>query len=747
MTSRFCHRGGDPAAPACRRHRPGARFAAALVLSLAAPTDLFAQQSGVLAQQTGAVPLPPVVVEGATLAKPVAKSAAKKRREPVAEPAGTAAPAKSSRTASKAATKAAGQPSDAGSPSDAIDGAGSSPSGAVEIGVPSDEIGTAVSTLSGEDIERRQVRNAADALRAQPGVQVNRGSGFGGITDVRIRGAEANHTLVLVDGIAVNDPTTGSFDFSNLLTDGIERIEVIRGPQSGLYGSNALAGVVNIITADGRGRPGARASARTEFGAFGTRDVAARASASNGSAWFSLGHHWREVTGFDLAPTGNEDDPASFSQLSLRAGIEPIDGLVVDVSVRKLNKEAARDGFDGADGSLATAFDDASRFTSDLLATGLNVRYDSRDGSFTHLLRASRIASSVTDDDATYFYRSDNEGVSSRYSYLATWRLATPGLAARHSLTGLVEQQDDTFTARSDFADPRPRDRGQLAFAGEWRGEFADRLSLQGAVRHDDSDSFADTTTWRTSASLALRELGLRPHASAGTGVKLPTMFEQYGFFGVFRPNPDLQPETSFGWDAGVELTLIGGRAMVDVTYFEQDLENKIRTTFTGAVNLPGVSTRDGVEVSARWSVIDGVTVGGAYTWLDAIDADGREEARRARHAARIDLDYVFADGRGNINVAALYNGRARDDGFLVLFHDAWGFPALQQQDVFLDPYWLVTIAAAYRITPQLELYGRVENALDVDYREQFSYATPGLAAYGGLRVKLDVAGGRIAGN
>lgn len=708
-----------------RGSRSGVAAGIAVLASFGASTAAIAQ--GADAAQSGAVALPPVIVEGATLAKPVAK--AKPR---VSAPAPVAAPPQAAPPQAAAPAASAAAPV-VSLPADISD----QPAAGEMRGFAIDTLGTSVGVVGGAEIEAQQTRYTADVLRSLPGVQVNRGGGPGGVTDVRIRGGEANHTLVLVDGIAVNDPTTGSFDFSNLLADDIERIEVIRGPQSGLYGSNALAGVVNVVTANGYRRPGASVKAHSEIGSYGTRDAGARVSASNGAAWFSLGHHWREVDAFDIAPAGNEDDPVRFNQFSLRAGIAPLEGLVVDFTLRKFTKSASRDGFDGPDGGMATAFDDASTFTSDLLATGLNIRWDSRDGAFTHLLRASRLASRVTDDDTTYFYRSDNEGTSDRLGYLATWRFDTFGLV-RHSLTGLVEKQDDGFTPRSDFTDGRERQRGQLSFAGEWRGEFADRLALTGAVRHDDNDSFDDNTTWRASASLALGEFGLRPHASVGTGVKLPTMFEQFGFFGAFQPNPDLEPETSFGWDAGVELTLLGGRAVVDVTYFEQDLENKIRTTFTGAVNLPGIATRDGVEVALRWRVVDGVTVGGAYTLLDAIDANGTEEARRARHAGRFDVDYVFADGRARLNVAALYNGRARDDGFRVLAHDAFGFPLLQQVDVTLDPYWLVTVAGSYRITPQVELFGRIENALDVDYREQFSYATPGLAAYGGLRLRLD---------
>ena len=691
--------------------------------------------------QAPAVELPPIVVEGATLAKP--KVAARPSKKSAAGGEGYVPKPKKSKAGKKApgANEGAVAASSSGPPAGAYvapQDAGLADGSSI-IGLPSQSLGSSVSVVTQGDIEARQVRQPMEALRGLPGVQVNRAGGPAALSGIRIRGGEANHTLVIIDGIVVNDPTTGDFDFSNILTDGVARMEVIRGPQSGLYGSNALAGVVNIITDDGRHKRGVHVSAQTEVGAFATTDASARISASNGNMWFSVGHHWREVGSFNYAPGGHEDDPQRFNQFSLRAGAEIVDGLVVDFTVRKLSKRAARDGFDGPVGSLATAFDDASTFSSDLFLTGAKLRWDSRDGRFTQIVRASRVSSSVIDDDATYSYHSDNEGIAKRFSYLATGRFATPGLAmSKHSLTGLLERQQDNFTALSDFADGLPHERNQLSYAGELHSEFFNRVTVTSGLRHDDNDSFDDFTTWRVAGALKLREIGMRPHASVGTGVKLPTMFEQYGFLGFFQPNSSLQPETSFGWDAGVEFTLLKDRAVLDVTYFEQDLRNKIKTLFTGAVNLPGESTRDGVEVALKWRLFDGLTVGGAYTWLDARDPDGLKEARRARHVGRFVIDYVFDEGRGRLNLSALYNGRARDDGFRVIGRDIFGFPALTVESVELDDYWLVNLAGSYEVAPNVELFGRVENLLDQLYEEASGYATPGIAAYAGIRVKLN---------
>ncbi|MGQ0570364.1 MAG: TonB-dependent receptor domain-containing protein, partial [Armatimonadota bacterium] len=226
---------------------------------------------------------------------------------------------------------------------------------------------------------------------------------------------------------------------------------------------------------------------------------------------------------------------------------------------------------------------------------------------------------------------------------------------------------------------------------------------------------------------------GVRPHSSVGTSVALPGMFEQFGtVLGSFVGNPDLVPEESFGWDAGVEVTLLKDRATVDVTYFDADLTNNIANgpgfpPIPTLINLPGVSHRQGIEVSGRVQVLAGLTLGASYTFLDATDPNGAEEVRRPRNAGRGDVNYLFDSGRANINFAAIYNGQMDDLNFA-------GLPAI----VTLDDYWLLNLAASYQLTPQLEIYGRVNNLLDERYEEVLGYNTLGLAAYGGIRVLLE---------
>jgi vitamin B12 transporter len=349
------------------------------------------------------------------------------------------------------------------------------------------------------------------------------------------------------------------------------------------------------------------------------------------------------------------------------------------------------------------------------------------------------------------FGPSDNQNERDKLAYLVTYRFGTPEfLAAKHTVSGQIATETETFTPSSDGLE---RERSRVGIVAEYRGELFNRLSVTGTVRHDDNDTFEDFTTWRTSGSLGLPELRIRPHASLGTGVALPGMFEQFGFFlgsPPFQGNPNLKPEESLGWDAGVELTLVKDRAFLDVTYFRTNLTNEIIGFGTSITNLDGESERSGIEVALRAQLTASLRFGASYTYLDATGPDPNldptgtvqfPEVRRPRHAGRADLTYVFADGRGSVNVAAIYNGRMQDNaGF-----STPDFPFFTTSRVTLDDYWLIDVAASYKLQKGVELFARVENALDAQYEEVFGFNTPGIAAFAGLRLTFGGPDGLVA--
>ena len=672
------------------------------------------------AEAQTALELPGIVVEGATLEAP--------RSTPKKKPAAAAA------SAPTAAAEGQGQ--------EAAEGVAEAEAASDQAaGVPAAHLGTAVTVVTGEDLQRQQIRHAADALRSLPGVSVSRtGSGVG-LTQVRIRGGEANHTLVLIDGIEVNTASEGEFDFSNLLVEDIERIEVIRGPQSALYGSNAVTGVINIITKKGGGP--LTVTARAEGGSFGTAGEAARVSGGNERIWGSATVQHERSDGFNLAPEGHlgEKDGYRISSISANAGAMLTDDVRLDLNIRHSKKHLDRDdqtGFDTRKG-LPLASDTLSRSQSSLLLMGTNLRWDMLGGNLTHVLKANRASTENRDLDLAFGaplpFR--NESESYRLAYQATYKFETPLL--RHAVTGLVDRGHEAFDVRSSFGSSAAR-RNQTGLAAEWRGDVLNRVFLSASARHDENDTFENFTTWRSAVSIPISELGIRPHASIGTGVKVPTMFEQFGTTAAFIPNPNLVPEESMGWDAGVEFTFLGGRALVDVTYFNADLKNLIKTDFVicpgsdpsdpnppqcaTPINLVGKSRRQGIEIDAKVQLLPDVSIGLAYTYLDAVNSEGVREIRRPPHSLRAELNYQFHEGRGVLRASAIYNGEMADE--------VWGMRAN------LDDYWLVSVAGSYKLSEALEIYGRVENLLDEDYEEIFGFATPGVAAYAGLRWTFD---------
>lgn len=684
---------------------------ALLALPIAAVplTDVLAQQATTL--PTVVVSTPPV--QGATLDRP-------SRPAVTTTPPGTTEPTATVSTPTDIAADAA-------------------------TGVPAREVGSHVSVVTRAELVARGARNADDALRGLPGVSVSRQGGVGHLTQVRLRGAEANHTLVLVDGVVANDSGNGEIDFSLIPAEDIERIEVVRGPLSGLYGSNAIGGAINIVTRRGSGP--ASVSLRTEFGSLGTREVVARLAAGNERGHIAVSGQWRASDGFSVSPVGDEKDATRLGSFAIRAGGTIAPDASIDLHFRQTSRTVGLDGFGGAAiGAVSTAYDDASVQRNALTLAGASLKWALFDRAVSNEIFVGHVGNRQRYFDGTYLSKSENISEADSVGYRGTWRFAQPALAARHALSFEAQHTSERFTPAGDFDDGMKRARDRLSLAGEWRGGLADTLFLTAGLRHDDNNTFRDFTTWRLAASLAPSSWQMRPHASLGTGVKLPTMFEQFGSnVAYFTPNPNLTPEKSFGWDAGVEVKIGGGVALLDVTYFQANLRNEIRTDYSvfpaTPINLAGESERKGIEVSFKSRLTSWLSVGASYAYTDARDPAGDVEIRRAPHTGRVDATATFADGKGSVSVGAVYNGAMTDFRF-VNVSDGFGgtFPSLAGR-TGLAPYWLLTVAASYKLQPNVEIYGRLENAANARYQEVAGYATAGFAAYAGVKVSLDAGG------
>lgn len=601
---------------------------------------------------------------------------------------------------------------------------------ASRVPVPVAAVGSAITVITGEELERRQVRLVSDVLRDVPGLAVNRSGGPGTQTQVRIRGAEANQTLVVIDGVEVNDPAGGSeFDFANLLASDIERIEILRGPQSALYGSDAIGGVINIVT-KGASASGIEVAGSGEYGAFGTSQVSTSARVGFDDvvrAALTVSRYDTDgISAADEDDGNHENDGFENATINGKLNFKPLEFFELELTGRRVESKAEFDSFVGGIGAV-----DADRRTDTSQTYGkAETRLTLFDGRWEHI---GRLAYSREHDEtlANGLETSESEGSKTKYAYQTNLFLDTPEIAqAAHSFTLAVEHESESVESSSAFVSV-DRDIGTTSYVGEYRLDLLDRVFLSGSLRRDDNDKlFDDTTTFRTTGAYLHEETGTRLHGSYGTGVKNPTIFELFGFAANFVGNPNLEPEESRGWDLGLEQTFLDGDVVFDVTYFENRIEDLILGAGNTAINLDGTTEIEGVEVTARARLLRDLDVTGSYTFTKTKDSQGNDLVRRAKHIASGNVNYAFEllDRRGNLNLGVDFNGDQRDVAFDARFN---------RSIVTLDGFTLVNAAVDVEVLPGVTLFARGENLLDEDYQEVLSFGTPGIAFFAGVTAKL----------
>ncbi len=602
-----------------------------------------------------------------------------------------------------------------------------------------EDVSGSLTVITREEIERRQVKFLSELLRTVPGFAVNRAGGPGALTQVRVRGAEANQLLVLVDGIRANDPASGDeFQFQYALTADIERIEIVRGPQSAIWGTDALAGVINIIRRKDIAPDSGYLKSNAEGGSFGSFTAGVEGGMQRGRATFSGGVNYLESDGTNISLQGDEKDGTENTTADARLDFDLNDAWRLTLTGELVD---ARSDFDGV--SFITGLpEDSDQYTEiDRTYASAGLFYNPGGGRWD----ASATVNWLDSDNQNYSF---GAWESSTAADTLEYRLrASLGLGASpedHRLSFALDHRDVDFEQRgqaSDFGDPnQDQSYDVTGYAAEYLGRPTDSLSWSLSVRQDDYSDFDDATTWQTGASYRW-DSGVRLRGSVGTGSKAPTFIERFGFFpDFFLGNPDLEPETSMGWELGIDLPIGAQGAELGITWFDQTLEDEIdgfvfdpATFFFTAANRDGKSERQGLELTLFAPITGGLSVQGAYTYTDAEEfaADGSlaPELRRPEHMASLVLNQVFAEGRGNLNLSASYNGSQLDNYFPP--------PNYSQIVVELDGYTLVDFAASWAITPSLELTGRVTNLLDEDYEEVLGFASAGRGWFVGIRGQL----------
>ena len=598
--------------------------------------------------------------------------------------------------------------------------------------VPAEEAPASVTRFDAEQIEALAPLFAADLLRLSPGVSVSVSGAQGAQTQLRIRGAEANHSLLFIDGIAFNDLAAGNEPrFETLTAEGLGRIELIRGPQSALWGSEALGGVVAVSTADPLAER--RIGAAAEYGSDDFARVSGAFASGGERAGISATASWARSDGVDIlgGGTGDRDGFENFTA-SVKGISRPADAFEIGAVGRYVRHDFE---FDGTDEFFQRA-DTAEASETETYAVRGWLSYGQNPASpWSVKLDAQYLDSANRNRDASA-RTNDSYGRRSRFGLQAAHRFSAAG--ARHELILAGEREDEDFGTRDLLfggASDRDLERGRNALVGEWWARWGDLLVTDVAVRHDDFSRFADETTLRANAVLNITpEVALL--AGYGEGIAQPTFVDLFGFGpgSNFIGNPDLKPERSQGYEAGIRWT--GRSASLEAVAFSNDLRDEIVEDFSifpnyTVVNADGKSRRRGVELSGEWRPLEGLSLGGSYSYLNTREreADGAEalrEVRRPKHSGS--LYGHWSRGRVTLGASAAYVGGRKDRDFDL-------FPAPR---VTLDDYVLASARFAYRVSPAVEAFARIENVFAADYQDVVGYNTPGRAAYAGLRLRLD---------
>lgn len=585
---------------------------------------------------------------------------------------------------------------------------------------PVEQIASSLTVITAADIEREQRRTVPDALATVPGLNIVQTGGPGGQTSVFMRGTNSNHTKVLIDGIDVSDPSNPnrSFDFGQLLTNDIERIEVLRGPQSGLYGADAIGGVISIYTKKGEGPP--RVTGMIEGGSHGTFNQAAGVSGGQDRINYAFNvAHFRAsdtpVTPQELLPPGRRAIGNFYDNMTYsgRLGVDVNEYLSFN-SIARYTEGTLRYTAD----SGWPSYPNAAQSTSEIrqLYTRNEAVVTLFDGAFRNYFgvnttnywnttRSPSAAATFTDGERVKY---DWRGVAT----LAPWQTLVVG----------ADFETENLRTQATTAE-----NGNKAVYVESQSQFADRVFLVANVRSDHNDRFGEHTTWRVAPAVIVPGTETKLKASYGTGFKAPTLNQlfvdlpDYGFYA----NRNLKPEESTGYDIGFEQPLFNNRVRVGSTYFRNDITNLIASnaTFTSNINI-GKAITEGNESFISAVVTDRILLRADYTYTRAVDATtGLELLRRPKDKWSLSAIWKPIDPL-TVTATVLHIGSFVDG------NRDFSVPRLLTKD-----YTTVNVAADYVVNDQVKLFGRIDNLFDVRYQNPTGFLQPGLGVFGGIKL------------
>ncbi len=590
---------------------------------------------------------------------------------------------------------------------------------------PYREIANSVTVIGADDIENSQQPLLLDLLRSVPTLDVVQVGGPGGQTSVFMRGANSNHTLVLIDGVEALDPISPSraFDFAGLTPDNIERIEVLRGPQGTLYGSDAIAGVISIFTKRGNGKP--RFTLSSEAGSFETYQN--RLGIQGGVQHFNYSLLYSRFDNIGIsaakeADGNSEKDGYKSNAVSAKIGITPRENSSIDLFVRYLDSKSSVDNFGGLGGDDPNNTLDREEFFIRGQARSLLLQslWEQTIGvSYTEFKRGNN--NDVDDDHPESMFQSSSRGTVLKFDWQNN--LYTH---ENNTLTFGIETEEEKGSSErtgdfpSMFTEKTARTTG-LYIQDQFNA--ADRFYSAVGMRFDDHEKFGSHATFRFAPALFLTK-NLKLKSVIGTGFKAPSLFQLFSSFG----NENLDPEESTGWDIGIEQYGMNDRLTAGITYFSNDFKNLIdfdNTSFKYN-NFKEAETK-GVESYLIFSLPSGLRLNLSYTFTDKEDkSTGEPLIRRAKNKFNLSVSYRFSE-RATLQASLIEVGK-RDD----FFFDSNDFSTTRLE---LDRYMLVNLAGSYNVTNEAQVFGRVDNLFDEEYVVATGFGSYGIGAYGGIRL------------
>ncbi len=567
------------------------------------------------------------------------------------------------------------------------------------------EVGSSVSILTAADIEAIGSDFLLDAIATVPGVTINQNGGFGGFASVRIRGVSSEQTLVIIDGVVANDPSSpgGGFDFARLDPSNVDRIEVLKGPQSTLWGTDAIGGVVNIVTK--RPQQGLAGNAFAEAGSFNSLRGGAEISAAGDRFDFRLAATGFSTDGISKADEANgntEKDGFDSNALSAAGGVNLAGDARLQATFMWTDGESEFDSFSFGDQGNVADGDEVSK-TKEFVGN-LSLHLPLFDGKLENEVSAGYSdidRSSVSAGLPAY----SSNGSRKIYRYQGTLRVTDNNRIAFGAEREDSAAKDDDTSINGLFA--------------LYELHALDSLTLTAGFRRDDHDRFDAETTGRLAVAYnPSDQVTLR--ASWGEGFKAPTLFQTTFFCcGAIEPNPDLKPETSEAYDIGLEVRSVDGRGAIGLTYFDQDTENLINFSFVagGYENIDRARS-NGIEIDGHYQLTDWFDAAISYAYIDTEDGSGAPLLRVPEHSGDL-LFSIRPEGRLSGTLQVKYNGSEQDPNGSV------------------DSWTRVDVTGRFALNESVELYTRVENLFDEQYQQIIGYGTPGLSGHFGARMRF----------